>query len=175
MLLIYSYNTVLTAVCPYEWRQDGASYPGTEPALHCSVVGDQLQPHALQITHKQVRTLSKKVCINQYLYSNQFLLQPKIKMLIWIYEEVLAWTHRRGFLGEFSVQSVCEALDERVSSGHHHTAVQTLRHNVTRSARRFRSKTQEHTTHRHIHCHLSHIEQILWLTHIIGYQKVAMN
>lgn len=40
----------LSALCPYEWCQDGASYPGTEPALHCSVVGYQLQPHALQIT-----------------------------------------------------------------------------------------------------------------------------
>lgn len=40
----------------------------------------------------------------------------------------MALTHRRGFLGEFSVQPVCEALNERVSSGHHHAAIQTLRH-----------------------------------------------
>ncbi len=54
-VLIYSYSIVLAAVCPYERRQDGASYPGTEPALHCSVVGYQLQPHALQITGKHVK------------------------------------------------------------------------------------------------------------------------
>lgn len=37
-------------------------------------------------------------------------------------------THRRGFLGEFSVQSVCEALNECVSSSHDHTAIQTLKY-----------------------------------------------
>lgn len=48
-------------------------------------------------------------------------------MLIWRKKVALALTYRRGFLGEFSVQSVCEALNECVSSSHHHTAVQTLR------------------------------------------------
>lgn len=48
-------------------------------------------------------------------------------MLIRICEEEVAPTHRRGLLGEFSVQSVREALNKRVSSGHHNTAVQTLR------------------------------------------------
>lgn len=42
----------LAAVYPYQWREDWASYPGTESALNCSVVGYQLQPHALWITHK---------------------------------------------------------------------------------------------------------------------------
>lgn len=44
-----------------------------------------------------------------------------------IWDEGVALTHRRGLLGEFSVQSVREALNKRVSSGHHHAAVQTLR------------------------------------------------
>lgn len=46
--------------------------------------------------------------------------------MIRIWEEGVAQTHRRGLLGEFSVQSVREALNKRVSSGNHHTAVQTL-------------------------------------------------
>lgn len=37
-----------------------------------------------------------------------------------MYETVAYW---RGFLGEFSVQSVCEALNKSVSSRHHHTAI----------------------------------------------------
>lgn len=35
-------------------------------------------------------------------------------------------SHWRGFLGEFSVQSVRETLDECVSSSHNHAAIQTL-------------------------------------------------
>lgn len=37
-------------------------------------------------------------------------------------------THRRRFLGQFSVEAVSEALNQRVSSRHHNTAVQTLTH-----------------------------------------------
>lgn len=48
------------------------------------------------------------------------------------YEGKVAVTHRRGFLGELSVQTVCEALDKRVSSGHHHTAIQALSHKSKR-------------------------------------------
>lgn len=51
---------------PYKRCQDGASYPGAEPALHRSVVGDQLQPHALQITNQHV-TLSQYYGMDIYL------------------------------------------------------------------------------------------------------------
>lgn len=41
-------------------------------------------------------------------------------------EKVVMESHWRGFLGEFSVQSVRETLDECVSSSHNHAAIQTL-------------------------------------------------
>lgn len=49
-------------------------------------------------------------------------------MLIRVHEEEMAPTHRWGLLGEFSVQSVREALNKRVSSRYYHTSIQTLRH-----------------------------------------------
>lgn len=42
---------LLAFACPYEWCQDGASYPGAESALHRGVVGYQLKSHALKVTH----------------------------------------------------------------------------------------------------------------------------
>ena len=79
-------------------------------------------------------SFSLMLCKAQTHMSNSGKQECRLKsMLIWICKEVAALTYRRGFLGEFSVQSVCEALNECVSSSHHHTAVQTLRHMLKRS------------------------------------------
>lgn len=58
---------------------------------------------------------------------------------------VLSNTHRRGLLGEFSVEAVGEALDQCVSTSHHHTAIQTLEDSRSAMENLFYTKT-EHTS-----------------------------
>lgn len=130
-----AFNVVQTwshFVCPYQRCQDGASYPGAEPALHCSAVCYQLQPHTLQ--KHAIKDLSKNDEQNvanlkwKDKHCSTSLTKAKDGTDKNIFSDMLALadTHRRGFLGEFSVQSVSEALNERVSTSHHHTAIQTL-------------------------------------------------
>lgn len=106
-----------------QWRKDGASYPGTEATLHCGVVGNQLQPHTLSIrkTH-QWRGWNTHWSGGDFGDSSNVFSNSKGAAG----ERSWGGTHWRSFLGEFSVQSVCETLDECVSSRHNHAAVQTL-------------------------------------------------
>lgn len=54
------------------------------------------------------------------------MLNPWLRPKMLILSAMFSLSHRRCLLGEFSVQSVSETLNQRVSSTHHHTAIQAL-------------------------------------------------
>lgn len=119
LLSVTGYVQSCSGVWTHQWRQDGASNPGTEATLHCRVVGNQLQPHTLSIRKtRQLRGWNIRWSCDDFL--------AKTALKEGAGERSWRATHWRSFLGQFSVQSVCETLDECVSSCHNHATIQTL-------------------------------------------------